>query len=209
MKGVAKGAWLLPKIFWDETQDIPTAIHNGVKVTTKSFGKGVQALQEALAKQLAAVLFLSVADIGALNLSGLTELIGNCDPGESFVTFNPRLFQDLSCRLLKSIRKSCPEFNYRQWFEAVDGLVKPLVTLIHLAGGMPGRSTEYVPLLSRNDGAYQQRSVFLVMGRLCFVFAYNKAQSQSSKHRVIPRFLDSVSSRLWAWYLGVIQPMYW
>jgi hypothetical protein len=212
LKSVAKGAWLLPKIFWDTTADIPTAVHNGSKVTTGSFGQGVKALQASLAQKLGKILFLDMKALFALDLSSLKEHIGNCEPAESFVSFNARLFQGLSFQLLQKIRRDCkkdPPFNYRDWFKAVDDLVGPLVTLIHLAGGMPGRATEYVPLLSRNDGAYRQRSVFLVMGRLCFVFDYNKAQSQSSKYRVIPRFLDSTSSLLWVWYLGVIQPMYW
>jgi hypothetical protein len=199
LKSVSKGAWLLPKIFWDTTMSVPTAIHNGVSVTVESFGKGVKSLQASVASQLSQVLLMSSTDIDALNLSDLKELIGNCEPAESFATFNSSVFEDLLCQLLVRIRGSS-EFNYRQWFQAVDDLVGPLLTLIHLTGGMPGRSTEYVPLLSRNDGAYRQRSVFIVMSRVCFVFDYNKAQTQSSKHRVIARFLDSTSSRLWAWY---------
>jgi hypothetical protein len=211
VKSVAKSAWLLPKIFWDPTALIPTAIHNGVAVSVESFSKGVKKLQRTLASKISKALFMELSEVDALSLSGLEERMDNCEPAQGFVTFNGRVFRPLCSVLLRKISKmrATGNFNYRRWFEEVDSLVGPLVALIHLTSGMPARSTEYVPLLSLNDGAYRQRSVYVTMGRLCFVFDYNKAEVQSSKTRLIPRFLDEQSSRLWAWYLGVLQPMYW
>jgi hypothetical protein len=207
LKTIAPPSLSLPKIIWDMSTLVPTAIFNGSKVTCQMFGAGVKSLQELVAKGLSKVLFVTRNELATtLSLQDLKEEIGSTTAGQNFTNYNALSFRKLRSRVLTEIRK---ENSIRSWFESVDGLVGPLLTLVHLAAGMPARSTEYVPLISVNDKGHRQRSVFITMGRLCFVFEYNKASSQSSKCRTICRFLDPESSLLWVWFLGVVQPMYW
>jgi hypothetical protein len=172
------------------------------------FGDCVKSLQDVITQGLCEVLLCSQQELPSLTLKGLREEMGNNNAAHNFTNSNVILFRSLRSQVLTRIRKKT-DFSIRSWFNSVDGLVGPLLTLIHIAAGMPGRATEYVPLLSMNDKGHRQRSVYLTMGRLCFVFQYNKADAQTTKSRVIARFLDPLSSQLWLWFLGVIQPMYW
>lgn len=208
VEGIASGNLLLPKIIWDSSTLIPTAVFNGTSVTCMFIGQGIKNIHKDLEDALCKILKLDSAALHSLSLKGLKEKMGDTTPGNNFSSYNLLMFRDLRVSLMERLR-SDPGFFLRTWLEWVDDLVGPLLTLVHLAAGMPGRSTEYPPLIGFNDTGRQQRSVYITMGRLCFVFDYNKAQTQSGKSRVIPRFLDPISSRLWAWFLGVVQPIYW
>lgn len=71
--------------------------------------------------------------------------------------------------------------------------------------GPPARGEEITPIRFRN-GFLQERNIYIINGRMCYVSRYYKSLALFGEAKVIPRFLPWRVGQLFAVYLAYVQP---
>lgn len=79
------------------------------------------------------------------------------------------------------------------------------LALGHKTPGPPARGEEITPIRFRN-GFLQERNIYIINGRMCYVTRYHKSLALFGEAKVIPRFLPWRVGQLFAVYLAYVQP---
>ena len=96
--------------------------------------------------------------------------------------------------------------NAIEWLSKVQGLQNSLLFLCHIMGGGAARATE-IETYQCENGPNSLRNIYVAQGEIIIIARYNKTSSMSGHDRVIARFLDKRTSRLFLLYLSLIKPL--
>lgn len=89
--------------------------------------------------------------------------------------------------------------------EKIDSIVKRLFVLIHISSGGVARSTEYEDLYIKSFDD-KSRNIFIDNYNVVIVSYIKKTSKHSDKKKIIPRFMDKMSSLLIVIYIAIIKP---
>lgn len=96
--------------------------------------------------------------------------------------------------------------NATEWLSKAQGLQNSLLFLCHIMGGGAARATE-IETYQCENGPNSLRNIYVSQGEIIIIARYNKTSSMSGHDRVIARFLDKRTSRLFLLYLSLIKPL--
>lgn len=92
-----------------------------------------------------------------------------------------------------------------QYLRKVRHFKETLFALVHLTAGAPARGTETISIQHRNS-VDAPRGVFVDDGLVSFVTSYHKGYSQSRATKVVHRYVPAEVSKIWVYYLWMVQP---
>ena len=83
-----------------------------------------------------------------------------------------------------------------------------MLVIMHMLGGMPGRSTEVLGIRHTNTPYGGIRNIIIDRGIVCFTTSYHKNYRSSEKVKVIHRYLPREAGELLVWYLWLVLPFW-
>lgn len=86
-------------------------------------------------------------------------------------------------------------------------LLEVLLTIFHLLGGQPARSTEIMKITWYNS-EIKHRNIFLCDGGILWITDYSKGRNQMGWSKFIPRYLPSDIASIYISYLHRVLPLY-
>lgn len=94
----------------------------------------------------------------------------------------------------------------QKWLANGKSIQEKLLPCLHISSGSPGRSTELETMTLYNTESHP-RNVYISQGRLVFVTRYSKSRWLTGADKIIPRFPDQETSKLFLSYLVLFRPL--
>jgi hypothetical protein len=96
----------------------------------------------------------------------------------------------------------------RSYEQQVERFREGALAMMHMLGGMPGRSTEVMGIRHSNTANGGVRNIMIDRGMVCFITSYHKNYRSSEQVKVIHRYVPREVGELLVWYLWLVLPFW-